>query len=158
MTATGDLTIHGVTRPVELLVEAHVVDEAIVVAGSLDLTFSDYGVEVVEPAAVPSELPQAGQHELQLEGPVVLSRDDDGAGGHLDPVVGEGLVQGTGDDDGLVDDLRLDEEFDGAGHAVDGEIPGRGHRHRAPVGSPVGQGDGSTEGEARRGVQVGLEG
>jgi polyisoprenoid-binding protein YceI len=45
VTAVGDLTIHGVTRSVEFPLEAQLVDDTVVLVGSLDLTFSDYGVE-----------------------------------------------------------------------------------------------------------------
>jgi len=45
VTAPGDLTIHGVTRAVEFPLEAQLVDDTVVVVGSLDLTFADYGVE-----------------------------------------------------------------------------------------------------------------
>jgi len=43
--APGELTIHGVTRPVEFPLEAQLVDDTVVVVGSLDLTFADYEVE-----------------------------------------------------------------------------------------------------------------
>ena len=43
--ATGDLTIHGVTTPVTLPLEAQLVDDTIVVVGSLDIALSTYGVE-----------------------------------------------------------------------------------------------------------------
>ncbi len=59
VTASGDLTVHGVTLSVEFPIEAQLVDSTVVVVGSLDLVFSDYGVEV--PSA-----------------PVVLSADDRG--------------------------------------------------------------------------------
>jgi len=55
----GDLTIHGVTKSVELALDAQLVNGTVVVVGSTDLTFSDYGV------AVPTS-------------PVVLSADDHG--------------------------------------------------------------------------------
>jgi polyisoprenoid-binding protein YceI len=59
VTATGDLTIHGVTQPVELPIEAQLVEGTVVVVGSLDLVFADYGV------AVPTA-------------PVVVSAEDNG--------------------------------------------------------------------------------
>jgi polyisoprenoid-binding protein YceI len=59
VTATGDLTIHGVTQAVEFPLEAQLVDGTVVVVGSLDLAFADYEVEV------PSS-------------PVVLGVDDQG--------------------------------------------------------------------------------
>ncbi len=46
VTATGDLTIHGVTRSVEVALEAQLVEETVVVVGSTEITFADYGVSV----------------------------------------------------------------------------------------------------------------
>ena len=57
--ATGELTIHGVTTPVTIPLEAQIVGDNIVVVGSLDIVFADYGVSV--PSA-----------------PVVLSAEDEG--------------------------------------------------------------------------------
>ena len=57
--ATGELTIHGVTTPVTIPLEAQLVGDNIVVVGSLDIVFADYGVSV--PSA-----------------PVVLSAEDEG--------------------------------------------------------------------------------
>ncbi len=57
--AAGELTIHGVTTPVTIPLEAQLVDGKIVVVGSLDIVFADYGVSV--PSA-----------------PVVLSAEDEG--------------------------------------------------------------------------------
>ncbi|MET0149422.1 MAG: YceI family protein [Acidimicrobiales bacterium] len=45
VTALGDLTIHGETQSVDFPLEAQLVDGTVVLVGSLDLTFSDYGVE-----------------------------------------------------------------------------------------------------------------
>ena len=59
VTAVGELTIHGVTRAVEIPLEAQLVDDSIVVVGSMEIVFADYDVEV--PSA-----------------PVVLSADDHG--------------------------------------------------------------------------------
>ena len=42
--AVGDLTIHGVTQQVTFPLEAQLVDGTVVVVGSLDITFADYGV------------------------------------------------------------------------------------------------------------------
>ncbi|MCD9623230.1 YceI family protein [Rhabdothermincola salaria] len=58
-TASGDLEIKGTTIPVEVAVEAQLVDGVIVIVGSVDITFSDFGVET--PSA-----------------PIVLSVDDEG--------------------------------------------------------------------------------
>ena len=43
---TGDLTLHGVTRSVDFPMEAQLVDDTVVLVGSLDLTLSDFEVEV----------------------------------------------------------------------------------------------------------------
>lgn len=59
VTATGELTIHGVTRAVQVPLDAQLVDGTIVVVGSLDVVFSDFGVDVPE-------------------APIVLSADDEG--------------------------------------------------------------------------------
>ncbi|MEM7326442.1 MAG: YceI family protein [Actinomycetota bacterium] len=45
-TATGSLTIHGVTRTVTFEMDAQLVDDVIVAVGSTTMLFSDYGVEV----------------------------------------------------------------------------------------------------------------
>jgi polyisoprenoid-binding protein YceI len=45
LTAVGDLTVHGVTRSVDFPLEAQLVDGTVVLIGSLDVTFADYGVE-----------------------------------------------------------------------------------------------------------------
>lgn len=57
--ASGDLTIHGVTQQVEFPLEAQLVGNVIVVVGSINILFADYGVE----------LPSA---------PIVLSVEDNG--------------------------------------------------------------------------------
>lgn len=44
VTATGELTIHGVTNPVEVPIEAQLVDGTAVVVASVDVLLSDYGV------------------------------------------------------------------------------------------------------------------
>lgn len=59
VTAPGELTIHGVTTAVEMPLEAQLVGDTIVVVGSLEIVFADYGVSV--PSA-----------------PIVLSASDDG--------------------------------------------------------------------------------
>jgi len=57
--AVGELTIKGITQSVVIPMEAQLVDDLIVVVGSIDLVFADFNVEV--PSA-----------------PVVLSADDHG--------------------------------------------------------------------------------
>jgi polyisoprenoid-binding protein YceI len=63
--ATGDLTIHGVTTPVTLPLEAQLVDDTIVVVGSLDIALSTYGVEAPTAPIVVSVADNATV-ELQL--------------------------------------------------------------------------------------------
>lgn len=63
--ATGDLTIHGVTTPVTLPLDAQFVNGTIVVVGSLDMALSTYGVEAPTAPIVVSVSDQA-QIELQL--------------------------------------------------------------------------------------------
>lgn len=43
--ATGDLTIHGVTREVDTTLEAQLVDGTAVVVGSIEIDFTDFDVE-----------------------------------------------------------------------------------------------------------------
>ena len=65
VTAIGDLTIHGTTNPVEIPLEAQLVDGVVVVVGSLDVVFADYGVSVPDaPIVVSAE--DHGVIELQL--------------------------------------------------------------------------------------------
>ncbi len=63
--AVGDLTIHGVTRRVTFPLQAKLVNGTAVVVGSLDLTFSDYGVAVPRSPVVLS-VDDHGTLELQL--------------------------------------------------------------------------------------------
>lgn len=63
--APGDLTIHGVTKPVTFPLDAQLVDGTIVVTGTLDVVFADYGVELPT-APIVLSLDDNGQIELQL--------------------------------------------------------------------------------------------
>ncbi|MHB1138676.1 MAG: YceI family protein [Microthrixaceae bacterium] len=63
--AVGDLTIHGVTQQVTFPLEAQLVEGTVVVVGSLDITFADYGVEVPTAPVVVS-VEDHGPIELQL--------------------------------------------------------------------------------------------
>ncbi len=54
VTVAGELTIHGVTQPVELAVEAQLVDGTVVLVATTELTFADHGVEVPSSPAVVS--------------------------------------------------------------------------------------------------------
>lgn len=65
VTAHGDLTIHGVTKAVEIPLDAQLVNDRIAVAGSLEITFSDFGVEVPQSPIVLS-VDDHGTLELQL--------------------------------------------------------------------------------------------
>lgn len=69
VTVQGELTIHGVTRPVEIPLEAQLVADTVVVVGSVDITFADYGVEVPSAPIVVS----ADDHGL-LELQILLTR------------------------------------------------------------------------------------
>ena len=63
--ATGELTINGVTQSVTFPLQAQLVENTIVVVGSLDVTFADYGVAVPSaPIVVSAE--DHGPVELQL--------------------------------------------------------------------------------------------
>jgi polyisoprenoid-binding protein YceI len=65
LTATGDLTIHGITRAADFALEARLVNGVLVVVGSTPFTFSDYGMS---PPRAPIVLSVAdhGTIELQL--------------------------------------------------------------------------------------------
>lgn len=65
VTATGDLTIKGVTNPVDLALDAQVVDDTLVVVGAVPVVFADYGVEAPTAAIVVS-VEDRGTIELQL--------------------------------------------------------------------------------------------
>ncbi|MCP5030606.1 MAG: YceI family protein [Actinomycetia bacterium] len=65
VTATGELTIHGVTQSVQIDLEAQLVADTVVVVGSMDIAFADYGVEVPSSPAIVS-VEDHGTLELQL--------------------------------------------------------------------------------------------
>lgn len=44
-TATGNLTLHGVTRPVQVAVEATLSGDVVTVTGSIDILFADFDIE-----------------------------------------------------------------------------------------------------------------
>jgi polyisoprenoid-binding protein YceI len=44
-TATGELTLHGVTRTVDIPVQARLSGDVVTVTGSLEILFADYGIE-----------------------------------------------------------------------------------------------------------------
>ncbi len=64
VTAVGDLTIHGVTKQVSFPLEAQLVGGTVVVVGSLDITFADFGVSV--PSA-PIVVSAAGNGPLEVQ-------------------------------------------------------------------------------------------
>ena len=63
--AIGDLTIHGVTQQVTIPLQAQLVDGTIVIVGSTEITFADYGVTVPE-APIVLSAEDTGTLELQL--------------------------------------------------------------------------------------------
>jgi polyisoprenoid-binding protein YceI len=65
VTATGDLTVHGVTTSVEIPLEAQLTGETIVVVGSLPVVFSDFGI-TAPTAPVVLSVDDHGTLELQL--------------------------------------------------------------------------------------------
>jgi polyisoprenoid-binding protein YceI len=65
VTAVGDLTIKGTTQRVSFPLEAQLVNGTVVVVGSLDITFSDYDVEVPDSQIVLS-VEDHGILELQF--------------------------------------------------------------------------------------------
>lgn len=64
-TATGDLTINGVTRSVEIPLEAQLTGESILIVGSTNVIFADYEIETPSAPVVLSVADQ-GTIELQL--------------------------------------------------------------------------------------------
>lgn len=64
-TATGELTIHGVTRPVEIILEARWNGDTIDVAGQLPVHFPDFGIDNFSMAGM-LEVGDDGIMELQL--------------------------------------------------------------------------------------------
>lgn len=65
VTATGDMTIKGVTDTVDIALDARLVDGTLVVVGSTPVVFEDYGVEKPTAAIVVS-LEDEGTIEFQL--------------------------------------------------------------------------------------------
>jgi polyisoprenoid-binding protein YceI len=64
--ATGDLTIHGVTKSVEIPVEARLSGDVVTVTGSIDILFADYGISRPNSFAVLS-IADHGTMEFQLQ-------------------------------------------------------------------------------------------
>jgi polyisoprenoid-binding protein YceI len=65
VTATGELTLHGVTAPVEVELEAQWDGPTISVAGAAPIAFADFGMEPIEIAGFVST-EDSGTMELQL--------------------------------------------------------------------------------------------
>jgi len=65
VTAVGDLTIHGETQSVEFPLEAQLVNGTVVLVGSLDLSFADYGV-VAPTSPIALSVDDNGVLELQF--------------------------------------------------------------------------------------------
>lgn len=64
-TATGDLTLHGVTRRVAIDLEGQLSGGLVLVVGSLEILFADYGIQPPRAASVLS-VEDKGTLELQL--------------------------------------------------------------------------------------------
>ncbi len=64
VSATGDLTLHGVTRPVQIPLQASWNGSTISVAGGLHIVLADYAIEPPDIALVSVE--EEGELELQL--------------------------------------------------------------------------------------------
>jgi polyisoprenoid-binding protein YceI len=65
VTATGDLTLHGVTRSVEVPLQAVLSDDVVTVSGSIDIAFADF--DVVRPNSfVVLSIEDHGVMEFQL--------------------------------------------------------------------------------------------
>jgi polyisoprenoid-binding protein YceI len=64
-TAVGDLTLHGVTRSVSIPLEGQLVNGFVVVVGSLDIKFADFGIQKPTSQAVLG-VEDHGLLELQL--------------------------------------------------------------------------------------------
>jgi polyisoprenoid-binding protein YceI len=66
VTATGDLTIHGVTKSVEILLEARLAGNVMTVTGSIDIAFADYSISRPTSFAVLT-IADHGTMEFQLQ-------------------------------------------------------------------------------------------
>ena len=63
--ATGDLTIHGVTRSVTVPIQGQRIDDTVVVVGTIDILFADYDIDRPR-AAVVLSVEEQGEMEFQL--------------------------------------------------------------------------------------------
>jgi polyisoprenoid-binding protein YceI len=64
-TAVGELTIKGVTQPIEIPLEAQLVGDLIAIVGAVDVTFDDWGISVPS-APIVASVEDHGVLELQL--------------------------------------------------------------------------------------------
>lgn len=64
-TATGDLTIHGVTRTVEIELEGSLVGGTVVIVGSVEIVLAEYAIEKPTGFSV-LDIADAGLLEIQL--------------------------------------------------------------------------------------------
>jgi polyisoprenoid-binding protein YceI len=64
VTAVGDLTLHGVTRPVELPLQAQWDGKVIDIAGGVTITLADYGI--APPSNSITSVADSGEIELQV--------------------------------------------------------------------------------------------
>ena len=65
VTATGDMTLHGVTKSVQIPLQAQINNGVITVVGSLEIVFGDFGMEAPSAARV-LEIDDQGVMEFQL--------------------------------------------------------------------------------------------
>ena len=65
LTAEGEMTIHGVTQPVQAELQARLVGDTIVVVGSVPFAFSDYGMAAPR-APIVLSVADGGSIEFQL--------------------------------------------------------------------------------------------
>jgi polyisoprenoid-binding protein YceI len=65
-TATGDLTLHGQTRSVEIPIQAVLSGDTVTVTGSIEIVFADYGISQPNSFMVLS-IDDSGIMELQLQ-------------------------------------------------------------------------------------------
>jgi polyisoprenoid-binding protein YceI len=65
VTAHGDLTIHGITKPVDVALQARLATDTIVVVGSTPFTFSDFGMTAPR-APIVLSVADGGSIEFQL--------------------------------------------------------------------------------------------
>jgi polyisoprenoid-binding protein YceI len=65
-TATGDLTLHGVTKSVEIPLKARLANGVVTIVGSLPIQFADFGIAPPQSMMVLS-VEDHGILELQLQ-------------------------------------------------------------------------------------------